>query len=452
MKDHPQFDYFPEEELQHINADTVRNRTDIVHHIIHPVDQFNYPPAADIEDQANSTIFNEALHQGSLAIDIQIFDEEFFKDVRKKKGRKEDDPADLVKAWNNTPSSLSLQSHVLRHESRQDTVSYSIKSILNGDRSKFPNKGPVEKASEEFLLAAQNGNNSRVSELLNGGRVYVDVSDILGHTALLGAAVNWHQDIINILLDNGADVNHLNNEGISALAACHVYFYPIEVFKYNIAERYLKKPADFEKEKGFDVNDVVKSPVPSTPKKKTNIERKESQIDLKKIKKLRQEYGSASGSKFVGVSIPENQPMKLQPVLQEDDVTVEKMEEVFPNNEEEALIDRTLGTLQIKRAAKTNLDDMLVAHNPVNDTMKHRSRNKSFDSDDDFEDYSDTEMTEFESIKSIRNLQIDVSDQIIERCATNLSQNNMVVSRMRRKTGPKDTMGTVRRLAVDKSQ
>ena len=48
--------------------------------------------------------------------------------------------------------------------------------------------------------------------------------------------VNCHRNVINYLLDYGANVNKLNDEGLSVLAACHVLFYTKHTWKDNIAE------------------------------------------------------------------------------------------------------------------------------------------------------------------------------------------------------------------------
>lgn len=317
---------------------------------------------------AHREIFSDTLHFGSLAVDVQIFDEEFFKDVRKKvEEESSSEQKVMVKAWNNTPSSLAMQGHILRHESRCHTVSFSVQDILDGERSKFAEKGSIEKASEAFLVAGQNGDASVVSEMLNKDLVYVDVCDMRGHTALLGAAVNWHQGVVNTLLDNGADVNRLNNECVSPLAACHIHFYPVDCFKYNIAERYLKAPKDLETEECYDVNDSVKALIPTSPTKKrliisTSDKKSATQptppnINSKKIHRLRQEYKTPNlgpikeGNKSTGgetLTAPEedkeneHQDEQEDEVPEEEEVQEEEESEVFDTPEEQ-LEPRTLG-------------------------------------------------------------------------------------------------------------
>jgi len=99
----------------------------------------------------------------------------------------------------------------------------------------------------ELILAAENGDSSEVNRLIDSGAEINSVTDD-GVSALMYAAQNGHDEIVNILMDRGADPDLRSFNGFSALVAA------IRQGNLSTAELLIRKGADVNLP---DFNDVT---------------------------------------------------------------------------------------------------------------------------------------------------------------------------------------------------
>ncbi|KAF3823990.1 hypothetical protein GH733_008275 [Mirounga leonina] len=145
---------------------------------------------------------------------------------------------------NETPLMVKIQKQAYKYRNKKAHSSWNMGAILEGDRRSFACRGPKERLAKDMILRAGEGNYDWIYGILRDDLASADVADAKGYTVLAAAAVHCHNNIINLLLDHGADVNKYTDEGLTALNMCFLLYYPSRCFKPNIAERTAPKPQE----------------------------------------------------------------------------------------------------------------------------------------------------------------------------------------------------------------
>ncbi|XP_077462771.1 ankyrin repeat and MYND domain-containing protein 1-like isoform X4 [Stigmatopora argus] len=129
---------------------------------------------------------------------------------------------------NSLPLQVRILAHIHKHRRQAETLDWDVDAVLSLKRQRFGPKGQLEVTSELLIQQASIGKGPAILKFLLDGLVHPDVADSQGHTALIAATVNCHNDVIQLLLDLGADIDKVNCEGMSALSVCHVLYYPFQ--------------------------------------------------------------------------------------------------------------------------------------------------------------------------------------------------------------------------------
>nr|XP_022917211.1 uncharacterized protein LOC111426764 [Onthophagus taurus] len=125
-----------------------------------------------------------------------------------------------VLAWNDSSESIDMLKFAFFNIKLEKNVSFNVRNLLIGNRSTFSSPGDYESCCIRFLEESSIGNDRLASNLLMEKNVNPDVCDSKGNVAVIFAAAKDRWRVIKMLCNFGADLDKLNDDGLSALSMC----------------------------------------------------------------------------------------------------------------------------------------------------------------------------------------------------------------------------------------
>lgn len=149
----------------------------------------------------------------------QTFDQKSFSENLFRKQITDSTPKSLI-AWNDSQLMIEIMQHTYKYRMFEPMLSFCVVCLLKNKRTLFRIAGNKEIASYEFLRACARGDIEVVMNTFREHDLYSDVADSCGNTGVMFASEIDNQNIINFLLDQGADVNNTNDEGLTPFSIC----------------------------------------------------------------------------------------------------------------------------------------------------------------------------------------------------------------------------------------
>lgn len=133
-----------------------------------------------------------------------------------------------ILAWNNEPHFLEVIKHCFRHRHMEENVSFGVEQVLKANRKCFHKHGVYENACCYFLMFCSEGHELEVLQLATDFVINPDLCDSRGNTGMIFGAARDRVKIINNLLNLGANVDSINDDGLTPLTMSILRYIAIE--------------------------------------------------------------------------------------------------------------------------------------------------------------------------------------------------------------------------------